>query len=64
LPMLCAVPPCTWPSTIMGLMIVPQSCAMVYRNSLTPLVVCSRSALSLRPARRGERRVDVALAGC
>ena len=39
----CASPPCTWPSTIIGLMIVPMSSTQVYLRISTPPVSVSTS---------------------
>jgi hypothetical protein len=42
-PMPCTSPPCTWPSTIIGLMMVPKSSTAVKRSTRTSAVCLSIS---------------------
>ncbi len=47
----CATPPCTWPSTIIGLMIVPQSSTATYFTmSVLPVSVSTSTTQTCAPA--------------
>ena len=50
----CATPPCTWPSTIIGLITVPQSCTTTYlridgiivSGSTSTIIACTPLAVA------------------